>query len=77
MTTPPTQTKNNRLYYLDTDEPVTGIVEMFNNDSQLWERQNYKDGEFDGLWEDFDRNGNLTKTETYRNGVLIEENNNP
>ncbi len=51
MTTPPTQTKNNRLYYLDTDELVTGIVEAFNNDSQLWERQNYKDGKREGLEE--------------------------
>ena len=74
MTTPPTQTKNSRLYYLDTDETVTGVVETFNNDSQLWEKQNYKDGKREGLLEYFDEDGNLTSTETYRNGELIEEN---
>ena len=36
-----------------------------------------KDGLHDGLFENFDEEGNLTKTETYKNGVLVEENLNP
>ena len=68
MTTPPTQTKNSRLYYLDTDETVTGVVETFNNDSQLWEKQNYKDGKREGLWEMFYENGQLSFRGNYKDG---------
>ena len=64
-------------YHQDTNEPVTGIVEEFYDDGQLWFRGNSIDGKRDGLYEEFDRNGNLTKTDTYRNGELVEENDNP
>ena len=35
-------------------------------------RGNYKDGELHGLFEYFDKDGNLTKTVTYENGELLE-----
>ena len=68
MTTPPTQTKNSRLYYLGTDETVTGVVETFNNDSQLWEKQNYKDGKREGLEEWFNGDGQLQFRLNYKDG---------
>jgi len=32
----------------------------------------YKDGKHEGLWESFDEEGNLTKTEEYKDGELVE-----
>ena len=65
-------------YYQDTDELVTGTVEVVYGDSgQLLSTGNYKDGELDGLWEYFNRDGNLTETVTYRNGTVIETNEDP
>ena len=47
------------------------FFESLYKDGQLKERGNFKDGyEKDGLWEWFDEDGNLTKTKTYRDGVL-------
>ena len=64
-------------YDQNTNEPFTGIVEEFHENGQLEMRENYIDGEPDGLREWFDRNGNLISTQTFRNGVLIETNENP
>ena len=50
---------------------------VFYDNGQLQEKTNYKDGKQDGLWEFFDRNGNLTKTETWENGEVVETNLNP
>ena len=36
-----------------------------------------KDGLHDGLFENFDEEGNLIRTETYRNGELVETDPNP
>jgi|TARA_B100001971_G_scaffold163857_1_gene154317 antitoxin component YwqK of YwqJK toxin-antitoxin module len=33
-------------------------------------RRNYKEGIKQGLWEEFDEGGNLTRTEEYKDGVL-------
>jgi len=40
-------------------------------------RGTLKDGEQDGLYEEFDEDGNLTKTETWENGEVVEYNLNP
>jgi len=47
------------------------LYERFHRNGQLGVRGNLIDGEFDGLFEWFDVDGNLTSTETYRNGDLI------
>ena len=39
---------------------------------QLKQKGNYKNGELHGHCEFFDEEGNLTKTETWENGKLIE-----
>ena len=59
------------------DGEPNGLFEYFHDNGQLRLRGNNVDGETDGLSEYFDENGNLTGTETYRNGELVEENNNP
>ena len=51
--------------------------ETFYENGQLWWRENYTDGEQDGLSELFDEDGNLTKTETWENGEVVEYNLNP
>ena len=40
--------------------------------SQLKKKENYKNGCYDGPCEYFDEDGNLTKSETWENGKLIE-----
>ena len=64
-------------YDQNTNELFTGIGEEFYDYGPLRIRTNYIDGEPDGLREWFDRNGNLISTQTFRNGVLIETNENP
>jgi antitoxin component YwqK of YwqJK toxin-antitoxin module len=57
-------------------ETVTrgGLYEEFYEKGQLRFRLNYIDGKQDGLIEFFDEDGNLWKTNTYRNGKLAEDN---
>ena len=38
----------------------------------LTQRENYKDGKLDGIREMFNKNGQLTKAETHKDGVLQE-----
>ena len=52
-----------------------GLLVYENGQFQV--RENFIDGELDGLREDFDEDGNLTKTETYKDNELVEENLNP
>ena len=59
------------------DGELDGPFETFHEDGQLSFRGNIVDGETDGLSEYFDEDGNLTSTQTWRNGELVEENNNP
>lgn len=66
------------LYYKKKAKvPFTGTSEQFHTNGQLKHRQNYKNGQRmfrgydknwkgDGLWEYFDKEGNLTQTETYK-----------
>ena len=56
------------MTHQDTNEPVTGIVEMFYPNDQLQFRVNYIDGELDGLWEYFDEDGQLHYRENYKDG---------
>ena len=65
------------VYYQDTNELVTGTVEFFHDNGQLEMRGNFIDGKQEGPWEWFDEDGNLIGTLMYRNGELIEENDNP
>ena len=58
-------------YHQDTNEPVTGIIEELHENGQLWMRSNFIDDEPDGLWEDFDEEGNLIRTGTFRNGEEV------
>ena len=69
-----TVTRDGLIYHQDTNKPVTGIVEEFHENGQLMGRGNFIDGKREGLFEYFDEDGNLTKTETYRDGELVEVN---
>ena len=67
-----TVTRDGLIYHQDTNKPVTGIVEEFHPNGQSKVRGNFIDGKPVGLWEYFDEDGNLTSTQTYRNGELVE-----
>jgi antitoxin component YwqK of YwqJK toxin-antitoxin module len=64
-----------RINFIDGKQE--GLLEVFHANGQLEFKGNLKDDKLDGLLETFDRSGNLTKTDTYRNGELVEENDNP
>ena len=42
-----------------------GLVEKFYDNGQLLLRENYKNGKLNGLWEYFDEEGSLIKTEKF------------
>ena len=51
---------------------VSKTVVTFHENGQLRSRGNYKDGKQEGVWERYDENGNLTKTEEWKDGELIK-----
>jgi len=56
-------------YHQDTNEPITGIVEEFYENGQLWFKGKFVDGKReDGIKEHFHENGNLSRRTTYRDG---------
>ena len=52
-----TVARNSLMYHQDTNELVTGTVEGFHENGQLWDRRNFIDGKLNGLLEDFHENG--------------------
>ena len=62
------------------DSTKDGLIEGFYENGQLEHKGNYKKptsefnflGDKDGPWEYFDEEGNLTKTEKYMNGELVD-----
>ena len=48
------------------------VMEYYDKSGQLNTKGNFKDGELDGLWEYFNEDGSLKKTETWKNGVKQE-----
>ena len=59
-------------YEVNSTTPFAGVTLDYDENGQLQQRSNYKDGKRDGLFELFDENGNLTKTKEYKNGELIK-----
>ena len=60
-----------RRNYIDGE--LDGLQEGYHENGQLVERRNYKNGKKDGLWEKYNKyNGDILKTEEYKNGVLQE-----
>ena len=45
-----------------------GAGGMYDEDGQLESRYNFKDGEKDGLWEEYYKNGQLKSKENYKDG---------
>jgi len=67
--------KENGLHERFYNNPVSRLHSFLipaTDRGQLKVRGNYKNGKLNGLGEIFDENGNLTKTETYRDGKLVE-----
>ena len=63
------------LYYKKNAKvPFTGVIKEFYENGQLLFIRNYKNGKAEGLYEWFDENGQLTKTEMWENGARAEEN---
>ena len=64
--------RNGITYEVNSNTPFTGSSVSYFENGELQYRRNFKDGKHEGLWESFDEEGNLTKTEEYKDGVLQE-----
>ena len=61
---------NGITYHKYPDEPVNGVVEYHYKNGQPNIRKSYKDGKLDGLWEEFDKDGNLIRDKEFQDGKL-------
>jgi len=70
VVTGPFLIRNGITYYQDTNEPITGIVEKFSDNSLLQSRANYRDGEVvvQTIFNYFE-NGQLEFRENWIDGV--------
>jgi antitoxin component YwqK of YwqJK toxin-antitoxin module len=59
-------------YTFNSDTPFTGISFENDENGQLQQRVNYKDGKLDGLSEDYAENGQLALTGCYNNGKEVD-----
>ena len=50
----------------------TGIVESYYENGNLRNKVNYKDGKKDGVWVNFNQDGSLEKTETWKDDEKID-----
>ena len=53
------------------DGKRNGLLEWYYNNGQLHNKGYLKDGKQDGLWEWYNKDGSLEKTETFKNGEII------
>ena len=66
------QDRNGIKYEVNSDVGFTGKhVEYYKNGEKFFEK-NYKNGKKDGLMTDWDKEGNVTKTKTYKDGELVK-----
>jgi antitoxin component YwqK of YwqJK toxin-antitoxin module len=66
--TGPFVTRDGVKYDQNTNEPVTGIEVVFHENGQLFIKENYIDGELDGLYETFHVNGQLSSRSNFIDG---------
>jgi D-serine dehydratase len=67
------QNRHGIKYEPSTEVGFTGVyVEEYINGQKKVEKH-YKDGEEDGLWTEWDEDGNIISTKTYKNGTLVQQ----
>ena len=54
------------------DEAKNGVVETHYGNGQLKSRETYKNDIPDGLFERWNKDGNLVESTTYKNGEVVE-----
>ncbi len=64
--------RNGLMYERNKEEPYTGKHVIYYENGKKKVEGNAKEEKEDGLWTYWDENGNVTKTETYSNGELVE-----
>ena len=65
------QRKDGLCYVKDAQVPFTGTSKQFHTNGQLVTKENYKNGELHGLFEDFLDNGQLKQKGHYKNGKKL------
>ena len=65
--------RNGLYYYPSHDDPVNGRVVEWHSNGQVRTAQSYKEGERDGIFTEWDEQGNITKQITYKNKQKIGE----
>ena len=63
---------NHAKHTRDFTERMRKIVTPENLKLQLSYKYNYKDGKKDGVWVNFNQDGSLKKTETWKDGEKID-----
>lgn len=62
-------TRNGLVYQVNENDPFTGIVIKKLDNEQILISGSYKDGQKNGIWTEYFRNGQIEKQEEYNNGV--------
>jgi antitoxin component YwqK of YwqJK toxin-antitoxin module len=62
-------TRQGITYEINAETPFTGSGVWYWSDNQLASKQNYKDGEPEGLWEHYYKNGQLKDNGNFKDGV--------
>ena len=62
-------TRQGITYEINAEPPFTGSGVWYWSDNQLASKQNYKDGEPEGLWEHYYKNGQLKDNGNFKDGV--------
>ena len=65
------QDRNGIKYEINSEIGFTGKYVTYYENGQKEREINYKDGKREGLWTFWDTEGNVTKTETYKDGGLV------
>ena len=68
VVTGPFLIRGDTYYHQDTNEPVTGIIEKFYNNGQLWGKKTFTDRGLEGLYEAFYENGQLESRGNFIDG---------
>ena len=63
-----TVTREGLVYHQSSTKPFTGVVETFHPQTSSRVRETYKDGELNGLWEEFWYTGQLRNRGNHKSG---------
>ena len=58
---------------LESDQKPLVVQHEYYSNGKVRREASFRDGKREGVWRDFDEDGNVIKSQTYKNGVLVGE----